>query len=143
MQGYYLRQFRQDCLLRFLPGNQWRCWVFSYNTVENIRTMFNVSSHMVYYWINNKYITARKTPTNILLVKITPEDKTQLMEKINKSYMAKYMINADCIINWSTKWYKYVKELQGLVEKTGITWSTLNFYKAASSGQIWIFLNIK
>ena len=68
-------------------------------TVENVRSMFNVSSHMVYYWINNKYITARKTPTNILLVKIAPEDKTQLMEKINKSYKAKYMINADCIIN--------------------------------------------
>ena len=61
-------------------------------TVDEVRTMFNVSRHMVYYWINNKYVTARKTPANIFLIKITPKDKTQIMERIEKSCKAKYMI---------------------------------------------------
>jgi hypothetical protein len=47
---------------------------------------------MVYYWIKNNYVTARKTPANIFLIKITPEDKTQLMERIENSCKAKYMI---------------------------------------------------
>ena len=61
-------------------------------SVNEVRTMFNVSRHMVYYWINNKYVTARKTPANIFLIKITPEDKTQIMERIENSCKAKYMI---------------------------------------------------
>jgi len=61
-------------------------------TVDEVRTMFNVSRHMVYYWINNKYVTARKTPANIFLIKITPEDKTQIMERIENSCKAKFMI---------------------------------------------------
>jgi DNA invertase Pin-like site-specific DNA recombinase len=61
-------------------------------TVDEVRTMFNVSRHMVYYWINNKYIIARKTPANIFLIKITPKDKTQLLERIESSCKTKYMI---------------------------------------------------
>ncbi len=61
-------------------------------TVDEVRTMFNVSRHMVYYWINNKYVSARKTPANTFLIKITPEDKIQLLERIESSCKAKYMI---------------------------------------------------
>jgi DNA invertase Pin-like site-specific DNA recombinase len=61
-------------------------------TVDEVRTMFNVSRHMVYYWINNNYVTARKTPANIFLIKIAPEDKTHLMVRIENSCKAKYMI---------------------------------------------------
>ena len=61
-------------------------------TVDQVRTMFNVSRHMVYYWINNKYITARKTPANTFLIKITPKDKIQLLERIENSCKVKYMI---------------------------------------------------
>lgn len=64
-------------------------------TVDQLRTLFNVSRHMVYYWIKNKYVTSRKTPANIFLIKITPEDKVLLIERINHSCKAKYMINAD------------------------------------------------
>ena len=61
-------------------------------TVDGVRTMFNVSRHMVYYWIKNKYVTARKTPANKFLIKITPEDKARLIERIENSCKAKYMI---------------------------------------------------
>ena len=61
-------------------------------TVAQVRTIFNVSRHMVYYWINNKYVSARKTPANTFLIKITPEDKTQLLERIENSCKVKYMI---------------------------------------------------
>jgi DNA invertase Pin-like site-specific DNA recombinase len=61
-------------------------------TVDEVQTMFNVSRHMVYYWINNKYVTARKTPANTFLIKITPKDKIQLLERIESSCKAKYMI---------------------------------------------------
>ena len=61
-------------------------------TVDEVRAIFNVSRHMVYYWINNKYVTARKTPANTFLIKITPEDKIQLLERIENSCKVKYMI---------------------------------------------------
>ena len=61
-------------------------------TVAQVRTIFNVSRHMVYYWINNKFVSARKTPANTFLIKITPEDKTQLLERIENSCKVKYMI---------------------------------------------------
>ncbi len=61
-------------------------------TVDEVRTMFNVSRHMVYYWINNKYVTARKTPANTFLIKITLKDKAQLLERIESSCKTKYMI---------------------------------------------------
>ena len=33
-------------------------------TVDEVRTIFNLSRHMDYYWINNKYVNSRKTPAN-------------------------------------------------------------------------------
>jgi DNA invertase Pin-like site-specific DNA recombinase len=66
-------------------------------TVAEVGAMFNISGHMVYYWINNNYITARKTPANNFLIKITPTDKTQLFERIKTSYKANSMIHASLI----------------------------------------------
>ncbi len=54
-------------------------------TIKEVCTMFNISNHMVYYWIENKYVEARKTPGNTFLVKITPDEKIKLMERIKKS----------------------------------------------------------
>ena len=68
-------------------------------TVDHVQTIFNVSRHMVYYWIKNKYVTARKTPANNFLIKITPEAKTRLTESIKNSCKVKYMIHPNCIIN--------------------------------------------
>lgn len=65
------------------------------HTVDEIQNMFNVSRHMVYYWIKNKYVTARKTPANIFLIRITPEDKTQLKKRIENSYKTKYMVRSN------------------------------------------------
>jgi DNA invertase Pin-like site-specific DNA recombinase len=64
-------------------------------TVDEVRTIFNVSRHMVYYWINNNYVTARKTPANTFLIKITPEDKARLIERIENSCKVKYMIQSN------------------------------------------------
>ena len=55
-------------------------------TVKEVCAIFNISSHMVYYWIDNKYVTARKSPSNSYLIQITPSNKTQLLEKIKTSY---------------------------------------------------------
>lgn len=60
-------------------------------TVDQARKIFNVSGYMVYYWIKNENVSARKTPSNKYLIKISPEEKTQLMEKIENSYKAEYM----------------------------------------------------
>jgi DNA invertase Pin-like site-specific DNA recombinase len=57
-------------------------------TVKEVAGIFNISRHMVYYWINSKYVTARKTPGNKFLIQITPSNKTQLLEKIKTSYKA-------------------------------------------------------
>jgi DNA invertase Pin-like site-specific DNA recombinase len=61
-------------------------------TVNQVQNMFNISRHMVYYWINNECVSARKTPANKYLIKITPENKVQLLERIEDSCKAKYMI---------------------------------------------------
>jgi DNA invertase Pin-like site-specific DNA recombinase len=68
-------------------------------TIDEVRTVFNISLDMVYYWIKNNYVIARKTPANSFLVKITPEDKTQLLERIKNSYKVKSMIHPDLIVN--------------------------------------------
>ena len=60
-------------------------------TVNEVRTMFNISRHMIYYWIDKQYVTARKTPANSFLIKITSNDKTQLLERIRNSYKTKSM----------------------------------------------------
>ena len=64
-------------------------------TVDQVQSIFNVSRHMVYYWINCNYLPSRKTPAKKYLIKITPEDKTQLMKKIEKSYKAEYMTRSN------------------------------------------------
>jgi hypothetical protein len=64
-------------------------------TIEEVRAMFNISRDMVYYWIKNNYVIARKTPANSFLVKINPEDKAQLLERIKNSYKVKSMILHD------------------------------------------------
>jgi DNA invertase Pin-like site-specific DNA recombinase len=61
-------------------------------TVGEVRAIFNISCHMVYYWIKNEYVTARKTPSNSLLIKISSWDKTQLMERIKNSYKTQSML---------------------------------------------------
>jgi len=64
-------------------------------TVEQVCTMFNISRHMVYYWINNKYINARKIPANKYLIKISPEYQAQIWERIKNSYKVKYMTRSN------------------------------------------------
>jgi len=64
-------------------------------TVDEVKNMLNVSKHMVYYWIKSKYVSARKTPANTFLIKITPEDKSQLLERIENSCKVKYMIQSN------------------------------------------------
>lgn len=59
-------------------------------TVGEVGAIFNISSHMVYYWIKNEYVIARKTPSNSLLIKITSTDKTHLLERIKNSYKLNY-----------------------------------------------------
>lgn len=54
---------------------------------------------MVYYWIENKYVQARKTPANAFLVKITPDEKVRLLDRIENSCKAKYMIRPDSLTN--------------------------------------------
>ena len=69
-------------------------------TVNEVRTMFNISRHMIYYWIDKQYVTARKTPANSFLIKITSNDKTQLLERIRNSYKTKSMTH---ILNGITR----------------------------------------
>ena len=61
-------------------------------TVREVCAIFNISNHMAYYWIENKFVIARKTPQNSFLIQITPLDKAQLVEKIRTSYKAGSMV---------------------------------------------------
>jgi hypothetical protein len=56
-------------------------------TVPEVRKMFNVSKHMVYYWVNKKYVQIRKT-TKCILIRITPDKQLELQQIINNSYKA-------------------------------------------------------
>ena len=60
-------------------------------TVSQVRAIFNISRHMVYYWIDKQYVTARKTQANSFLITITLKDKTQLLERIKNSYKTESM----------------------------------------------------
>ncbi|HVB02736.1 MAG TPA: recombinase family protein [Chitinophagaceae bacterium] len=62
-------------------------------TVDQVKKMFNISVYMVYYWIDRKYVIARKKPDNTFLIKITPSEKVVLGEKIKTSYKADSMLN--------------------------------------------------
>jgi hypothetical protein len=56
-------------------------------TVPEVMKMFNVSKHMVYYWVNRKYVQSRKTP-NCILIRITPDKQIELRQIIDNSYKA-------------------------------------------------------
>jgi len=62
-------------------------------TVAQVQKMFNISRHMVYYWIDRKYVKARKRSDNTFLVTITPSNKAKLHSKITTSYKTSSMIN--------------------------------------------------
>ena len=64
-------------------------------TIKEVCSMFNISGYMAYYWIENNYVQARKTPANAFLVKITPDEKVRLLDRIENSCKAKYMIRPD------------------------------------------------
>lgn len=57
-------------------------------TVAQVQQMFNISRHMVYYWIERKYIVSRKMPDNSFLITITPQCRKQLKQMIATSYKA-------------------------------------------------------
>lgn len=60
-------------------------------TVAQVQQMFSISRHMVYYWIERKYIVARKMPDNSFLITITPQCQKQLKQMIATSYKASAM----------------------------------------------------
>jgi len=62
-------------------------------TVAQMQHMFNISRHMVYYWIERKYIAARKLTDNSFLITITPSCIQKLKQMITDSYKASTMIN--------------------------------------------------
>jgi len=61
-------------------------------TVDQVRKMFNISRHMVYYWIERNYVKYRKKPDNTFLIEITPANKAALLKKIEISYKAGSMV---------------------------------------------------
>jgi DNA invertase Pin-like site-specific DNA recombinase len=56
-------------------------------SVPEVRKMFNVSKHMVYYWVSKKYVQTRKTP-KCILIRITPDKQLELRRIIDNSYKA-------------------------------------------------------
>jgi hypothetical protein len=56
-------------------------------TVPEVMKMFSVSKHMVYYWVNRKYVQSRKIP-NCILIRITPDKQIELRQIIDNSYKA-------------------------------------------------------
>lgn len=62
-------------------------------TVAEVQQMFSISSHMVYYWIQRKIVTAHKKADNRFLITITPQDHERLRQVIAASYKSNTMIN--------------------------------------------------
>lgn len=56
-------------------------------TVSEVIKIFNVSRHMVYYWVSRKYVQSRKTP-KCILIRITPDKQLELRQFIDNSYKA-------------------------------------------------------
>ncbi len=56
-------------------------------TVPEVREMFSVSRHMVYYWVSRKYVQIRRTP-KCILIRITPDKQLELRQIIDHSYKA-------------------------------------------------------
>ncbi len=56
-------------------------------TVPEVIKMFNVSKHMVYYWVSRKYVQSRRTE-KCILIKIDPAKHIELRQIIDNSYKA-------------------------------------------------------
>lgn len=56
-------------------------------TVPEVRKMFSVSRHMVYYWVSRKYVQIRRTP-KCILIRITPDEQIELRQIIDNSCKA-------------------------------------------------------
>lgn len=56
-------------------------------TVSEVRKMFGVSSHMVYYWVSRKYVQIRRT-SKCILIRVTPCKQSELRQNIDNSYKA-------------------------------------------------------
>ena len=56
-------------------------------TIAEVRKMFCVSKHMVYYWVSRKYVQTRRTE-NCILITINPAKQFELRQIINNSYKA-------------------------------------------------------
>jgi DNA invertase Pin-like site-specific DNA recombinase len=53
-------------------------------TVPEVREMFSVSKHMVYYWVERKYVQIRRTENGIL-IEINPARKIELRQMMDNS----------------------------------------------------------
>lgn len=60
-------------------------------TVPEVRKMFSVSMHMVYYWVSRKYVQIRRTPKRIL-IRITPDKQLELRQIMDNSCKANYRL---------------------------------------------------
>jgi hypothetical protein len=56
-------------------------------TVPEVRKMFSISKHMVYYWISRKYVQIRRTE-KCILIEINPAKHLELRQIIDNSYKA-------------------------------------------------------
>jgi DNA invertase Pin-like site-specific DNA recombinase len=56
-------------------------------TVSEVRNMFGVSNHMVYYWVSRKYVQIRRTP-KCILISITSDKQLEIRQIIDNSYKA-------------------------------------------------------
>jgi hypothetical protein len=56
-------------------------------TVPEVIKMFNVSKHMVYYWVSRKYVQSRRTE-KCILIKHDPANQLELRQIIDNSYKA-------------------------------------------------------
>jgi DNA invertase Pin-like site-specific DNA recombinase len=63
-------------------------------TVREVQKMFDISNHMVYYWIEKNHVTARKKTDNTFLITITPECEVKLKNMVACSYKASTMQKA-------------------------------------------------
>lgn len=56
-------------------------------TVVEVRKMFSVSKHMVYYWVSRKYVQTRRI-NQCILIEISPDKQLELRQLIDNSYKA-------------------------------------------------------
>jgi hypothetical protein len=56
-------------------------------TVAEVRKMFGVSKHMVYYWVSRKLVQIRRIE-NYILIEINPAKQLELRQITDSSYKA-------------------------------------------------------